>query len=381
MKILFVLFGVLFSRSNKTATISGHYGTQYSEHVVVSRGEITDTAVNIALHSAVMVEAHDRETIGNHKYGAGSGVIISDTGDEVIIVTNYHVCMNVYDKKTVAPYIYVLLYDYINVDNSVYESRRIRCSYVGGSYNEDVAVIKFARTGAAEALYEASGAMPVTIGDSSAVYFAENIFAIGNPSGKGISVTKGVVSRPIAWSTVDVNGDNINEVVRSIQIDAAINSGNSCGGLFDPNGNWIGIVSSKVSTLENTSYAVPSNEAYGVAWNIIRNNGVLKVAAPQFKTEIESRVVTNSDGAISYVYDTVATSSAYGVVAGDVLESIRYVNPDKGTITVDLHKPYALEEQMLYLVPGDTIIINVKRGSSIVAVEITISTGHISVRN
>ena len=376
--VFIVLFGVLFNRTKTYSKIVGNHATQYAEHSVVSNGGITDTAVNVALRSSVMVEAHDRESTSSHEYGAGAGVIVSDINDEVVICTNYHVCLDVTRKNKIADYIYVLLYDFVNVDNSTsfYESHRIRCSYVGGSYNEDVAVLKFARAGHAENLYAESGAMPVTIADSSKVTFGDNVIVIGNPSGKGTSVTVGAVSRPIAWTTVDVNSDSVYETIRCIQVDAAVNGGNSGGGLFDAGGNWIGLIESKLSSLENTNFALPSNQVYGVAWNIVQNDGRLKTV-DLVSVETISRVTESDKGAITYVYDSVATENSNGIVAGDVFEELIYTNPEYGEITVGLHTPYALQENLLYLVAGDTITIKVKRNGEIIPIEITIATRNI----
>ena len=378
-----VLIGVLFNRTKSYSQISGKYATKYVPHEVVSHGGITDTAVNVALRSSVMIEAHDREsTSDGHEYGAGAGVIVSDINDEVVIATNYHVCLDVYRKSKIADYIYVLLFDYVNVDNSMsfYESRRIRCTYVGGSYNEDVAVIKFTRTGHAEDLYSASGAMPATIGDSSKVAYGDDVIVIGNPSGKGTSVTIGAVSRPVAWSKVDVNSDGVYETLRCIQVDAAVNGGNSGGGLFDAGGNWIGNVESKLSSLENTNFALPSNQVYGVVWNIIQNEGKLKVV-DLVSVETLSSVSESDSGAITYVFDAVALENSNGIKTGDVLEEMIYTHPEKGNIRVDLHAPHALQENLLYLVAGDTITIKLKRNGEIIPVEITIAIRNISVRN
>ena len=343
--VFIVLFGVLFNRTKTHSQISGNYATNYVPHEVVSNGGITDTAVNVALRSSVMVEAHDRETTSDgHDYGAGAGVIISDINDEVIIATNYHVCLDVSRKSKIADYIYVLLFDYVNIDNSMsfYTSHRIRCTYIGGSYLEDVAVLKFTRTGHAEELYSASGAMPATIADSGKVSFGDNIIVIGNPSGKGTSVTTGAVSRPVAWSRVDVNSDSVYETLRCIQIDAAVNGGNSGGGLFDVAGNWIGLIESKLSSLENTNFALPSNQVYGVVWNIINNGGQLKVI-DLVSVETRSNITETDTRAINYEYDAVATENAHDIKTGDVLEEMIYTHPEKGEITVDLHRPYALQ--------------------------------------
>ena len=157
--------------------------------------------------------------------GAGSGVIYDPNG---YIVTNYHVANETCRTIT------VILYD-----GSAYEG-----TYIYGDELSDIAVVKINKTNCDYA----------TFGDSSKMTYGDAVVAIGNPLGYGLSVTTGVVSRPSETITIG------NAVMTLLRTDAAVNSGNSGGGLFNLNGELIGVVNAKIAanTVDNVGYAIPS---------------------------------------------------------------------------------------------------------------------------
>ena len=157
--------------------------------------------------------------------GAGSGVIYNPDG---YIVTNYHVANETCTDIT------VILYD-----GSQYKG-----TYVYGDELSDLAVVSI----------EKSNCDYATFGDSSKMTYGDAVVAIGNPLGYGLSVTTGVISRPS--ETIAING----MPMTLLRTDAAVNSGNSGGGLFNLNGELIGIVNAKIAadTVDNIGYAIPS---------------------------------------------------------------------------------------------------------------------------
>ncbi|MGN1227714.1 MAG: S1C family serine protease, partial [Christensenellales bacterium] len=101
------------------------------------------------------------------------------------------------------------------------------------------------------------------------IKLGETVFAIGNPLGKlGGSVTKGIISCLNREIKVE------NQVMNLMQTDVAINSGNSGGGLFDENGNLIGIVNAKVSAtgVEGIAFAISIDNASKIADELIENH-------------------------------------------------------------------------------------------------------------
>ena len=141
---------------------------------------------------------------------AGSGVIISEDG---YIVTNNHV---VEDGTS---------YTVRTKDGTSYDA-----ALIGGDPQTDLAVLKI----------EAAGLTPVTFGDSDAIAVGDTTVAIGNPLGTlGGTVTDGIVSA----TNREINLGN--GAMNLIQTNAAINPGNSGGGLFNGQGELIGIVVAK----------------------------------------------------------------------------------------------------------------------------------------
>ena len=196
---------------------------------------------------------------------AGSGVIykLDKNAGDAYIITNYHV---VYDSSSnthnkISNDIQIFLY------GKQHSRYKINAEYIGGSMNYDLAVLK---VDASTVLME-SEATAVKIADSDKVSVLETAIAIGNPEGNGISATVGHVNVDSEYISM-LGADNSTAVeYRVMRVDTAVNSGNSGGGLFNAEGDLIGIVNAKMSdsTVDNIGYAIPSNVVKGVADNII----------------------------------------------------------------------------------------------------------------
>lgn len=132
---------------------------------------------------------------------------------------------------------------------------------IGMDDDQDIAVLKVAGTGYNYATCRDISASPYLLG--------EDATAIGNPLGAGITVTKGIISG--IERSVKLDG----VTMTLLQIDAAINGGNSGGALFDANGYLIGIVNAKTtgSTIDGVGYAIPVSTAKHVADSIIATAG------------------------------------------------------------------------------------------------------------
>ena len=170
--------------------------------------------------------------------GAGSGIIISKTVDELLILTNNHVIEDASELSV----------KFIN-------EKSVDATVKGTSETRDVAVIavkmKDLDNDTINAIKIAS------IGDSNDLKVGNGIIAIGNALGYGQSVTTGVVSALNREVTID---DVTNKM---IQIDAAINGGNSGGALLNNKGEVVGINSAKYSSSVTSSSA--SIEGMGFA--------------------------------------------------------------------------------------------------------------------
>lgn len=201
-------------------------------------------AVSKASKSCVVVQAKQSSATS-----LGSGVFYAVTGNKnyAYIVTNFHVIDNAFSFS-------VVLYD-----GTVLTDVQL----VGGDEKQDIAVLMVKNNNYQIALMRnietsGSGSNPLILG--------ETCFAVGNPLGSlGGSVTKGIISS----TNRSINLDSGNAEL--LQTDAAINSGNSGGGLFDSNGNLIGIVNAKVSSagVEGLGFAIPISNANQVANSLI----------------------------------------------------------------------------------------------------------------
>ena len=182
---------------------------------------------------------------------SGTGFIISKDG---YIVTNNHVIDNA-DDITVSLF-----------DGTSYEAELI------GTYeSNDVALLKV----------DANDLPAVTIGDSSELAVGDEVAAIGNPLGQlTFSLTVGYVSA--LDRSINTDGTPIN----MLQTDAAINSGNSGGPLFDMSGRVVGITTAKASSnaftdsasVEGIGFAIPINDVVGIINDLKEHGYVTGVA-------------------------------------------------------------------------------------------------------
>lgn len=164
--------------------------------------------------------------------GAGSGVIISEDG---YIITNHHV---IEDANSVT----VTLRD---------GKTSYTAAVIGSDSENDIALLKV----------DAKGLTPATFGDSSKLAVGDYVVAIGNPLGQlGGTVTDGIISA-LARDVV-IEGKNMT----LLQTNAQISPGNSGGGLFNANGELVGIVNAKDSAteVEGIAFAIPINNVLDI---------------------------------------------------------------------------------------------------------------------
>ena len=316
-------------------------------------------------------------------YTTGSGVLYTlDADGSAFILTNHHV---VYDAGSttangVSDTIYVYLY---GMENEAYA---IPATFVGGSANYDIAVLRVEKSAVLKNAYASGSAAAVSIGDSDMVFPGMTTIAIGNPSATdlgGLSVTKGIVSVDSEYITM-VASDNSGEVsFRVIRTDTPVNSGNSGGGLYSDKGELIGIVNAKItsSEIESIGYAIPSNVARAIADNIIDYcyqkdcesvmRGLLGVTitTTAYSTvyDTESGMLVRSEE-IS-VHEVTAGGLAENILkAGDVVKSITI-----GERTVTVSRQHHLIDAMLDVRIGDKVSMVIVRGGTEMTVTTTIT--------
>lgn len=229
--------GYFASKGNNTGlTInkSDGQGTSY-----VSTGASLTTKEIVEKAADTVVEITTEEVVTgtfSQQYiqqGAGSGVVISSDG---YIITNYHVIED-------ASEISVTLRD-----QTAYTDVKVVGVYEDG----DIALLKISPK---------SDLKAATFGNSDNLKVGDYAIAIGNPLGQlGGTVTDGIISALDRKVTID------NETMNLLQTNAEISPGNSGGGLFDGNGELIGIVNAKNAseTAEGLGFAIPINDVVDV---------------------------------------------------------------------------------------------------------------------
>ena len=271
--------------------------------------------------------------------GAGSGVIISSDG---YILTCAHVVSGASQIT-------------VTIGDTDYTA-----TVVGEDDTSDVAVLKI----------DATGLTPATVGDSDSLSVGDSVLAVGNPLGElGGTVTSGIVSA--LNRSVTIQGTSSTNTMSLIQMDASVSPGNSGGGLFNMNGELIGLVNAKSSSsdAEGLGFAIPINDAIQVAQDLLENGyvsgrpymGITYIAVTDAQTAAQLNV--NAYGV--YVVDVVQGGPAdkAGLKAGDRIVSI------DGT---EIAQKDDLGTLMQQHTAGDTLSITVARDGQMQTVSLTL---------
>ncbi len=317
-------------------------------------------------------------------YSTGSGVIykIIDTNGSAYIITNHHV---VYDADSnadngISDKIYIYLYGREN------ESDAIAATYIGGSANYDLALLRVDSSDVLKDAYATGAAAAVTVGNSDLLSPGNTTIVIGNPSADelgGISVTSGIVSVDSEYITMTSSTGTGEVSFRVIRTDAPVNSGNSGGGMYNDRGELIGIVNAKISSsdIENIGYALPSNVVRAIADNLIDYcdgtdcESVMKgllgitVQTSDYSTyyDTESGMLVREEEISVYEVSSGGLGEAI-LKAGDVIKKITI---REKTITVT--RQHHLIDAMLDVRVGDTVSLTIIRNGEETVVETTIT--------
>ena len=352
----------------KNATGDDLTFAQFLEKYLTLNANGTAAVVGTCLQSSMKVYSEYIKTETDVFFGFSTSDTAVSTGSAVIyaiddgadgyttILTNYHV---VYIKEAdseknggtkIARKIYGYLYGSENTPSAKdengdgvadkdsdgytiysYGDYAIALEYVGGSAEADIAVLR-AKTSALKAINEDIRA--VTLAD--AYHVGETAIAIGNPEGKGLSVTQGIVSTENEQITLNVDGTA--RAYRSLRIDTPLYSGNSGGGLFNANGEVIGITNAGNSTDQNINYAIPLEIVRGVAENILfydsdgnaDTNGAYKLTLGITVSTRNSKYVYDPEKGYGNIQEEIivqsvsenSVASRLGLAAGDKIVSI-----------------------------------------------------------
>ena len=319
--------------------------------------------------------------------------------------------------ETKGEYYGIYLYGYQTADS------KVNASFVGGSADNDIAVLKIEREDLSEEVaklfFDSNYYVPAQIGDSSTIIGGEDVIAVGNPlipetySGMKIeqaeqayidalclSSTNGIVSVVSCDCTFESIIDATQTVkMRLIRVSAAINAGNSGGGLYDMYGNLIGIVNSKIasSSYDNIGYVIPINTAVSIANQVISQcDGAVKISdntrisiltseslgfdAQNGKSN--SKVITNANGNKEWFvdYNVIAKNvdeEGFAFTAGlkenDIIKSIQ-IDGETYEAGIDYRNYYDFERLLLsvdYNLSSVKLVVSRVVSGSLQDIEIT----------
>ena len=227
---------------------------------------------------------------------------------------------------------------------------------VGTDSVSDIAVLKINATGLSYA----------TLGDSSALVVGERCVAIGNPLGTlGGTVTDGIISAKDREITVE------GETMVLLQTNAAVNPGNSGGGLFNMRGELIGIVNAKSSgdNVEGLGFAIPINTASPIIDDLI-NSGYVH---GRFALGVSVLTIDNYQKAMyygveeygTYIYQVESGSNAEkaGLKVGDLI-----LKADGK----EIETASDLQEVLDSKTAGDTLELEIDRDGETLTVTVTL---------
>lgn len=242
----------------------------------------------------------------------GSGIIVAQSDEEMLIVTNYHV---------------------IEDNNNLYvkfiDDREATAYVKGASPENDLAIVSVFLDDMSEKTLDSIAI--AAFGDSDSLQVGEPAIAIGNSLGYGQSVTTGVISA--LNRTVYTDEQDMTEQGYLIQTDAAINPGNSGGALLNVKGEVIGINSSKIAdyVIEGMGYAIPITTAEPIIEDLMlretrkkvpeAERAFLGIAGTDVIEEATQRYEMPEGAFVSNVLADTAADEA-GIQKGDIVTYI-----------------------------------------------------------
>ena len=354
----------------------------YESHLRDNSNVTLQQSVQRSLASSVSILATCRNIDGSSSTKSGSGVIIKIDGNTAYILTNFHVAYFSNAKLSNTKH-YVMFYEdnyMFNYSDNYIASNAMQATYYGGIKDYDLAILKLTNPRVKDA-HQKGSIKATTYANQSEVFAGQKCYAIGNSLGLGMSVTDGVVSMLDEAYSVEIDGSEV--YLHGTRFSALINGGNSGGGLFNINGQLIGIVDAKKSTYNQGSDVLPADGMHlALPVDMVRNvanqilsqcNGSTKTT-PVIKdvgfttqcTNISSSF--NDDNNLQVKYSLRVTNisddqfAEAGLAVDDIINSASITYVDGTTADVKFSSAYALQDAIISLSSGDKLTINYSRG-------------------
>ena len=354
------------------------------------------TAINGSLRSGVSIMSVFKKsgfdifsrpvTQTSAAYGAGVIVDLDKESGNAYVVTNCHV---IYEQSANNPICdNVSLFLYGMDENYNNPACAISATVIGASQTYDIALLKVENS----EILKSSDAVAAKFSSNDDVYMGEEVYAVGNPQGYGMSATKGIISKESETIQINLSSSQFYQNVkeyRVIRTDAAINGGNSGGGLYNSKGELVGIVNAKSSesTVDNMGFALPSGNVRRLVRLMLDNytsngfSGNKGVTRAYLKAEYAASPRTskwNNLKGVYEVYESVyVTNEGDGLLEDDSIRNIKILNSDGEVIeNREVTRIHHLDDTLLSARVGYKAIITVSRGGSETDVEIPITSAH-----
>lgn len=284
----------------------GIYMTDVSEVVE----EVMPSIVAITSKTLISSGTFGPSFFNQNQYseGAGSGIIVGKSDTELMILTNNHVVEGA-EELTV----------------KFIDDKSVDATIKGTSERKDIAIIAVKLSDIDSSTLE--NIKIATIGDSSKLKVGQGIIAIGNALGYGQSVTTGVVSAIDREVTTD------NYTNKMIQIDAAINGGNSGGALLNAKGEVVGINSLKYSSgatstsasVEGMGFAIPISDVSDLIEDLINGKEAEEGATLGVEGYMTTSMYTGSNLPTGFYISGITSNSGAdkaGLEIGNIITAI-----------------------------------------------------------
>ena len=298
---------------------------------IVAAGAVDETASHIyydlALHQVVGVTTEISYTNIFGQVSAssvtGSGFIFNTDG---YIMTNYHVI----EEAVQGGYeVSVLMHD----------ETEYTAEIVGYDSANDVAVLKI----------EAENLSAAVLGDTESLAVGQVVYAVGNPLGElNYTMTRGIVSATDRAITTE----NSSVPVNMFQIDAAVNSGNSGGPVYNADGQVVGIVTAKTSAtgVEGLGFAIPIADAAHIAdqimeYGYVKDRATLGVTAETIPASIAERYNMVVGAYVRSVVEGGAAEAA-GIQVGDIITALGGEAVEGSTELTAMVREHAVGEEV-----------------------------------
>ena len=365
---------------------------QYLSYSPAELEQITSlkASINKSLMASVSVVSRFKKRATNgysYSRSAGSGVIVDidrESGD-MIVLTNNHVVYSADEDVMGDGYCDEVSLWFYGAESSNYKvtnKNAMDAELIAASITYDVALLKVTNN----QLVKSSKAEKVNWCEREENYMGETVYAIGNANGETMSATVGYISKDIEEITVNAgteeNPDYRHNIV--LRTSAPVNPGNSGGGLFNADGELVGLVKAKSKTESDRGYALTAaatkrvvrkllnayngNNTRGVS---IVNHGIDFTVTDSYSTGLNSEGLAEIREEVSVSGVAFNSSAAGALRVGDVIKNIKIIRNNVVVDEVEVMREHNINDIMLAVTANDKVEFVVNRVTGVSTYRVT----------